>query len=365
MWRIGDLQVPGPVVLGPMSGYTFRSYREFMQPFGASVVMTEMTSDSAVLNNPSCRPEYLEFGRCPHTGLQLFGSSPETMADAAAEALRINPNIDFIDVNMSCPVEKVMRSGSGSVLMSDPEKCGDIVRSIKRRTDVPVTAKIRLGASLESLSFRDVISELESADVDAVSLHARTAKDRYAGEPRYGLVEGLRKEMGVPLIISGNIYTAEDALHARDVTGADAVMVARGGVGNPWLLTQTDRLLRDGTMLPYPTVSQQVDWCIELARMVFDEKGKDVGVRKMRSIAPRFVTGCRRCREYRLKLATGIDDWDSMVSILEEIRSKKGDLRIMSVGGKACARRRDFDRSFRYGYKYGEQWVFRVDAWKR
>ncbi len=335
MWRIGDLQIPGPVVLGPMSGYTFRSYREFMQPFGASVVMTEMTSDGAVLNNPSCRPEYLEFGRCPFTGLQLFGSSPEQMADAAAEALRINPNIDFIDVNMSCPVEKVMRSGAGSVLMSDPARCGEIVRSIKKRIDIPVTAKIRLGMSLESLTFRQVISELEDAGADAVSLHARTARDRYAGEPRYGLVEGLGKEMGVPLIISGNIYTAEDALRAKEIAKAEAVMVARGGVGNPWLLTQTDRLLKDGTMLPYPTVSQQIDWCIGLAERVFDEKGPDVGVSKMRSIAPRFITGCRRCREHRLRLATGIGDWDSIVSILEEIRSEKGDVRIMSVGRKA------------------------------
>lgn len=332
MYKSGDLRI-GTVVLGPMSGYTFRSYREFMQPFGASVVMSEMTSDSAILNNPSCRSEYLEFDRLPETetGLQIFGNDPERLATAAAEALRINPNIDFFDINMSCPVEKVVRNGSGSALMRNPGMCGDIVRRVKKSVDVPVTAKIRLGQSLDELNFEEVISELESADVDAISLHARTVKDRYAGYPRYGLVEGLGKRMSVPLIISGNIYSADDACDAKNIACADAVMVARGGIGNPYLLRQIDRRMADGYCLPNPTVSMQIDWCLKLAEMVFDEKGDDVAVRKMRSIAPRFIIGCKGCREYRLKLATGINDWNSMVDILEEIREKKGDMRITTI----------------------------------
>lgn len=322
----------GRVVLGPMSGYTFRSYREFMAPFGASVVMTEMTSNNSVLENPYCRDEFLTFGKLPYTGLQLFGSDPERMGDAAEAALRINPNADFIDVNMSCPVEKVVKRGAGSALMSDPKKCGEMIRAIRRRVDVPVTAKIRLGQNMEALNFREVISELESSGADMVSLHTRTVREKYAGSPHHDMASDLQKEMSVPLVISGNIYTAESALEATRITGASGVMIARGGIGNPFLLTQADRLLRTGELLPNPTVSEQIDWCLELAKMVFDEKGPEKGAMKMRSIAPRFIVGCRRCREYRLKLATGIDDWDSMVAILEEIRSKKGDMRIMSVG---------------------------------
>ena len=332
MWRIGDLEVDGRIVLGPMSGYTFRSYREFMAPFGASVVMTEMTSNNSILDNPSCKDEYLTFDRLPLTGLQIFGSDPSRMGDAAEKALSANPNIDFIDINMSCPVEKVVKRGAGSALMKDPAKCGQMVRDVKRKADVPVTAKIRLGQNMEALNFREVISELESAGVDMISLHTRTVREKYAGTPHHDMVEGLQGEMSVPLVISGNIYTPEDAMEALDVTGATAVMVARGGIGNPFMLTQIDRLIRTGERIPNPTISQQVDWCIGLARMVFKEKGPDVGARKMRSIAPKFIIGCRRCREYRLRLATGIDDWDSMIDILEEIRSKKGDLKIMSVG---------------------------------
>lgn len=331
-WRIGDLRIDGRVVLAPMAGYTFRSYREFMAPFGASVCMTEMTSDSAVLNNASCRDEYLSFGRLPYTGLQLFGDDPRRVALAAEEALRINPRIDFIDLNMACPVEKVVRTGAGSAMMSDPHRCGDMVRAVKRRVDVPVTAKIRLGHSMDDLSFREVISELESADVDAVSLHTRTVKERYSGSPHHEMASDLQGEMSVPLIISGNIYTPDDARSAIGITGATAVMVARGGVGNPYLLTQTDELLRTGLRLPNPTVSKQIDWCLKLAEGVFEEKGPEVAARKMRSIAPRFIAGCRRCREHRLRLATGIDDWDSMVDILEGIRALKGGERVHALG---------------------------------
>lgn len=329
-WRLGDLEVDGRVVLGPMSGYTSSSYREFMKPFGVGACVTEMTSDKGLVHGMWRSMGYMMFGPNRPTGLQLFGSDPDTMARAAGIALGENPNIDFIDVNMGCPVPKVLRSGSGSALMRDPALCGRIVRRIKSAVDVPVTAKIRLGWDLESMNFREVVSELESAGADAVSLHARTRSERYAGTPHYDLVEGLGDEMSVPLVISGNIYTLDDAVSAMERASADAVMVARGGVGNPFLVTQIDRFLTDGTRLPEPTISRQVDWCLELARMVVEEKGEEVGIRKMRCFAPRFIIGCRRCREYRYRLATEPETMDQLVSILEEIRERKGHLTINS-----------------------------------
>ena len=129
--KIGNLESDGRVVLGPMSGFTSAAYREFMKPFGVAFSISEMTSDSAIVHGTERTSGYVRFGSCPYTGLQLFGHDPETMANAAAIALRDNPNIDFFDVNMSCPVEKVIRSGSGSALMSDPRRCGDIVRAVR------------------------------------------------------------------------------------------------------------------------------------------------------------------------------------------------------------------------------------------
>ena len=332
MWRIGDLNIDGRVVLGPMSGFSSSGYRDFMKPFGVALSMTEMVSDMGVIHSIARTDGYVRFGPNHPTGLQLFGSNPERLAQAAAKAVQYNPNIDLIDVNMGCPVAKVLRSGSGSLLMKDPVRCGEIVRAIKRSVDVPVTAKIRLGYDNLNINFRTVISELEAAGVDAICVHPRTRTERYLGVPHYDMVQGLRSEMSVPLIISGNIFSLDDAINALDITGAEGVMVARGGVGNPFLVTQIDHYLRTGEALPNPTISQQVDWCMQLADMIVEEKGEDAAFRKLRSFAPKFVAGCSRCRQYRLRLATETVDRDSLAAIMGEIRDKLGDERIRTQG---------------------------------
>ena len=332
MWHIGGLEIDGRAVLGPMSGFTSRSYRDFMKPFGASLCFTEMVSDAGIIHGQKRTRGYFDFSNNHPTGIQLFGHIPEDISEAAVKALEINPEIELIDVNMGCPVPKVNRSGAGSALMRDPKLCGDIIRSLKRKTDVPVTAKIRLGWSSGSINFRDVIGELESAGADAITVHARTRDERYAGEPHMDMVEGLRKEMSVPLIISGNIYQLDDAINAMRITGADAVMVARGGVGNPYLLTQIDRYFRTGERLRSPKVSQQIDWCLQFMEMLIDEIGEEKAMRKMRCFAPRFIAGCHYSRAHRNNLATNVTDRDSLLLFLENIRQELGNERIYDNG---------------------------------
>ena len=144
------------------------------------------------------------------------------------------------------------------------------------------------------------------------------------------MVEGLRKEMSVPLIISGNIYRLDDAVRSMRITGADAVMIARGGVGNPFLLTQIDRYTRTGERLKNPTVSQQVDWCLQFMDMLIDEKGEDQAMRKMHCYAPRFVAGCSNGRRYRFELAIGTYSKQKILDVLERIRTEIGDEHIFS-----------------------------------
>jgi tRNA-dihydrouridine synthase len=153
-WKIGPISIDGPVVSGPMSGYTSRSYRDFMKPFGVAVSVTEMTSAVGILNSGSRTEEYVRFDRNYPTGLQLFGHDPEDIAEAARISAGMNPNIDFIDVNMGCPVHKILRSGAGSILMKDPALCGRIVKLTKEATGLPVTAKIRLGQTRGQMNFR-------------------------------------------------------------------------------------------------------------------------------------------------------------------------------------------------------------------
>ena len=314
--------------MAPMSGFTSKGYRDFMDPFGVSLSFTEMASDMGIIHGGRRTSEYIELDDKGLTGVQLFGSEPDDLAQAARIVVENKPDVGLIDVNMGCPVSKIVRNGAGSSLMREPKRCGDIIRAIKRNVDVPVTAKIRLGWSPSEINYLEVIDELQSADVDMISLHVRTKKDGYAGEPHYEFAEGLRQRMSVPLAISGNIYSLDDAIHAMDISGAEAVMIARGGVGNPFLVTQIDRYFKTGVKLPNPTVRQQAEWCISLMNELSEHMDEDTLIRKMRCYAPKFIAGCHRCREHRLRLATMTDSRESLIRMLDSIVSEMGDARI-------------------------------------
>ncbi len=333
MWRIGDVPVDGRVVLGPMSGYTTCRYREFMSGFGVATAVTEMVSAPGILNNPKDCERYLLSPEGCHTGAQVFGGKVDAVAKAAEISLRINPELRYFDINMGCPVKKVIRTGAGSAMLDNPRLCGDMVRAVKKSTGIPVTAKIRLGKSNPTINFHEVVEELLSADVDAITIHSRTVDQKYAGKARHELLTDFGKELPVPLIISGDIYTLQDARDAMDITGATAVMVARGGVGNPFLVTQIDRFFKEGTVLPDPLVSEQVDWCLRLIDMIVDESGPEVGLARLRSVVPKFMSGIRYSRDYRRAVTDLSTDLDGIRRILGRIRDDRGDLRVSPGGG--------------------------------
>lgn len=322
MWKIGNIEIEGRVVLAPMAGITSSSYRLFNKRFGVAVFVTEMVSDMGLIYDNKQTETYVKFDKLFPTGLQLFGSSPETMKKAAIIAQKANKNIDFFDVNMGCPVSKVTNSGAGSSLMKNPKLCGDIIRSIKSVTSLPVTAKIRLGWDNSSINYLEVIKELEEAGVDAIAIHARTRKELYLGEPHFDLLKDLRSKMSVPLIVSGNIFTLDDAIRAIDITGADAVMVARGGMGNPTLIKQIDSYYRNGERIESASLKEQIDYCLELADYLIEEKGESLAMRIYRSIAPKFFNGFANCKKYRTRLVTELVSRKSLVGILEEIKKE-------------------------------------------
>ena len=325
MWKIGNLEINSKVVLAPMAGITFTSYREFMSRFGFGVCVTEMVSDMGLIYGNEETETYITFSKGNYfTGVQLFGHDPETIKQAGLIALKKNPNIDFFDINMGCPVPKVTDAGSGSSLMKNPKLCGEIVRALKEATNKPVTAKIRLGWNNDSINFLEVIEELEKAGVDMIAIHARTRKELYSGQPHYDLLKDLRTKMSVPLVVSGNIYTLEDAINALEITKADAVMVARGGMGNPFLLKQINRYFEDGTILEKPSLKEQLIYCRDLGKMIVEDKGEELGMRIYRSIAPKFLTGFTNTKKYRNRLVTELVDYKSLLNILNDIAEENG-----------------------------------------
>ena len=321
MWKLGNLEIKGKVVLAPMAGITSRGYRKYLNSFGVDICVTEMVSDMGLIYQNKETEGYVAFDKDQTiTGVQLFGSNPENLKKSAEIALKLNDNIDFIDVNMGCPVPKVTKTGAGSSLMLHPKLAGDIIRAIKQITDKPVTAKIRLGYN--EVNFRGVIKELENAGVDAIGIHARTRKELYSGEPHYDLLKDLRKEMRVPLMVSGNIYTLDDAIKALHVTKADAVMVARGGVGNPFLIKQIKAYYETGEKLESPSFLEQCQYCLELAKSMIEEKGELSAMRIYRGIAPKFFSGFAHSKALRTVLATSLTDYASLVCILEEYKQE-------------------------------------------
>ena len=321
MWKLGNYEIKGKVVLAPMAGITSEGYRKYLNSFGVDICVTEMVSDMGLIYQNKETEGYVKFEKDNVlTGLQLFGSNPDNLAKACNLALEINPDIDFIDVNMGCPVPKVTKTGAGSHLMLNPKLCGDIIRALKSVTDKPITAKIRLGYN--EVNFKEVIKELENAGVAAIGIHARTRKELYSGLPHFDLLKDLRKEMNVPLMVSGNIYTLDDTINAIEITGADAVMVARGGVGNPFLITQIKHYYESGERLPNPSFLEQCDYCLALAHSMIEEKDEYTAMRIYRGIAPKFFQGFPNSRTLRTVLATSLTDYQSLVKIIDEFKEE-------------------------------------------
>ena len=321
MWKLGKFNIEGKVVLAPMAGITSEGYRKYLNTFGVDICVSEMVSDMGLIYQNKETESYVKYQKDGTlTGVQLFGAKPENLAKAATRALELNPEIDFFDVNMGCPVPKVTKTGAGSALMLNPKLCGEVIKAIKSVTDKPVTAKIRLGYN--EVNFLDVIKALEDAGVDAIGIHARTRKELYMGEPHFDLLKDLRSKMKVPLMVSGNIYTLDDAINALQITGADAVMVARGGMGNPYLIKQIKTYFETGERLPNPSFLEQCEYCLALAKSMCEEKGELTAMRIYRGIGPKFFSGFANSRTLRTVLATSLTDYQSLVNILDEFKKE-------------------------------------------
>ena len=322
MFKIGDIQIDSKVVLAPMAGVTSFGYRKFMSQFGLGYAVTEMVSDMGLIYGNEETKSYLNYEKSGLlTGLQLFGSSPETMKKAVEIAQNLNPNIDFFDINMGCPVPKVNKTGAGCSLMKDPKLCGDIVRAMKEATDKPVTVKIRIGYDSKSINFMEVIDEVTKAGASLVAIHPRTAKEMYGGQPHWELVKDLRKKMSIPLVVSGNIFTVEDAVKAIDITGADAVMVARGGIGNPLLIKNINAYYNNKD-IESPCFVDQEKYCIELVKDLIEEKGEYTAMRVARGIVTKFFDGFPNAKKLKARLSVELETFEDLIRIINDYKEE-------------------------------------------
>lgn len=319
MWEFGNIKVNSKAVLAPMAGITFYSYRKFMAKFGVGLFYSEMVSDCGLIYENDVTLSYLKTDEDEHPfGIQLFGNNPDSICKAIDIIKRENCKCDFIDINLGCPVKKVTSAGSGSALLKDVDYLKDMMSKIVKHSHVPVTAKIRLGLDDNHINFLEVIRALEEAGVSLIAIHARTKKQLYCGKPNFEIMRDLRGKMHIPLVISGDMFDIESIKSAMEITGADAVMLARGAMGNPTLVKQVNQYYNGEEISPNATLEEQKKYCYELAKMIVEDKGEYSGIRIFRGIGPKFFNGFKNCKQVKLAIAAQIETLEDLKNVLDE-----------------------------------------------
>ena len=317
--KIGDIELSGNVILGPMAGVTSLAYREFMKPFGVALSYSEMISDCGIAYGNQRTFEYLKTSKIDSpVGLQLFGSDIKN----TAKAIEIVQNVakyDVLDINLGCPVHKVIKTGAGSALPRDLAKLREYMAEVVRVSEKPVTAKIRLGWDDRSINVFEVSKILEEVGVKAIAVHCRTKEQGYAGKADYSKIAGLKETLSIPLIVSGDIFTLDDAIRSVNETHADGVMVARGGIGNPYLITQIDHYFKTGERLPDQGTDKQIEYARLFAASLIALKGEAHAIAELRGILPHFFSGFPGYKKSRLALATNMKSAEDMEAIFQGI----------------------------------------------
>lgn len=291
-WQLGPLTVPNRVVLAPLAGIGTWFVRLQAKRYGAGMATSEMVSSFAIhYRNEKTLKELLRVHpqeRTPSgapTSLQLFGQDADVMRSAAAYVREHVPGVDVIDLNMGCPVAKVCKTGAGAALLKDPDTAVAVARAAAEGSGLPVTVKLRSGQRTgETDGFELAKRLVDEAGVAAIGFHPRSAQVHHKGTPDYALAARLVEELPVPVIVSGGLQDLEAARHAYAVTGATAIMLARGSLGNPWLFAQ---LLGERDDDPTPgEVAAELEWLMERA---VDHMGPERGGRWMRKAYPWYV----------------------------------------------------------------------------
>ena len=315
--RIGNVTIPGNLILAPMAGVTDLPFRVLCKEKGADYIYTEMVSAKGIYYNNKNTESLLEI--LPEerpVALQLFGEDPHIMSEMA-KRIEERP-FDVLDINMGCPVPKVVNNGEGSALMKDPVRVGQIVSAVSRAIRKPVTVKIRKGFTESQVNAVEIARVIEESGGAAVAVHGRTREQYYSGKADWDIIRQVKEAVSIPVIGNGDVASPQDVIRMEQETGCDGVMIGRGVQGNPWLFEQVKIWRETGQMPERPSVQEVADMILRHAELQIKWKGEYLAIREMRKHVAWYTMGYPHSAKLRARV-NEIEDLDGLRRLMEEL----------------------------------------------
>ena len=317
-WKIGDIVIPNQVVVAPMAGVTNVAFRMIAREFGAGMVVNEMISDKGIQFRNKKTLGMLLVDPSEHpASIQIFGGSKETLVEAA-QFVAENTRTDIIDINMGCPVPKVTKTDAGAKWLLDPDKVYEMVKAVSSSVDRPVTVKMRTGWDEDHILAVENALAAQEAGASALAMHGRTRKQLYSGHADWDLLKKVASNLTeIPFIGNGDVRTPQDAKYMLDEVGADAVMIGRAALGNPWIVKQINTYLETGELIEEPSPEEKIKVAKEHLGRLVELKGEKVGPREFRYQAAYNLKGISRSARVKAALNEA-DTQEEMIKIFDE-----------------------------------------------
>lgn len=312
MVSIGGIEIKGRLTLAPMAGVSDFAFRTICTELGAAMTTTEMVSAKALVYRDEKTKGLLYNPDILHpSAAQIFGHEPEIMAEAAPMALEYS-GADILDINMGCPVGKIVRSGDGSALMKDPELAARIVEAVVKAVSVPVTVKFRKGFDGGCVNAAEFARLMEQAGASAVAVHGRTRAQMYSGRADWDVIRDVKKAVSIPVIANGDVFSAGDAEHILRYTGCELAMVGRGSFGDPWIFEQSNALLEGLPVPERPPLAERIELAVRQTELYAEKFGERLACLEARHQIPWYLKGVAHAGYYKQQLVR--------VETLDELR---------------------------------------------